>query len=266
MSCLRTPRSTRKQAAPLAELVDFHSFHAAAAKPDDTEPAPLAELVDFKSFHAAKNVSPKTAQREAQIAAVAGAGQLPEGHRRRPRRDEYVDLEGPTGVSSDLAFTPPEHLCAAGHTGDAGGEHCVLNSPKAGGKDLKSLKNTKEKIRPRRPRSSSPPPEEQLVEADHTGDAGSKQSTSRDDSEVGLTSTKLTKRVSRASADLRWLELAQSVAGDGLKGPIVTVAPSIASVPGFEGVSTRGGGGDGWGRRRRERVGSSSDSESSGDE
>lgn len=33
-----------------------------------------------------------------------------------------------TGVSDDFAFTPPDRLCIAGHTGDAGGEGCVMVS------------------------------------------------------------------------------------------------------------------------------------------
>jgi hypothetical protein len=115
-----------------------------------------------------------------------------------------------SGVSDD--FTPPGHLCPAGHTGDAGSERYISHS---GGGGERSEETREEKKARRARRAAKKRRNERRKQ---------REKEKEEDAKEGLRSVKGAANPSTAT----WIALAESVSGDGVDGPIVTVVPTLA--------------------------------------
>ena len=209
-----------------------------------------------------------------------------------------------SGISSDDYFIPPEHLCPAGHTGDAGSEPAM--APAA---QLCTAGHTgdagSERCVPRTPRTAGEEPREGTREGIREGTLEEAGGETREEKKARRAAKKSRNEAKRAKKERNgkmkkakqedaedrldsvkrgeprpsegappegappapalgvspstaaWIALAESVSGDGLEGPIVTVVPSLTTEE--YGVSERAiRGGRGWRRSSLESVYSTS--------
>ena len=126
-----------------------------------------------------------------------------------------------SGVSDDSPpVTPPGHLCPAGHTGDGGSELYISHSGEKeqqqnSKEGLRSVKGAGERSAGRTRRAAKLRSETQKQ----------REKEKEEDAKEGLRSVKGDRS---SSSTATWLALAKSVSGDGVDGPIVTVASTLA--------------------------------------
>ena len=210
-------------------------------------PSPDRTMVAISRLQIASSTTSAATAGSPAVTPVTGGARRPAGHRRRPRRDSFVDLDESMACGDDPAMARRLPQSGISGCGDDDEYFAVGSpgSPRTLTTGHSAPRSSTETADTRLMGTDMPVADSKMValragrEPRRPKQRGVANRRSRRDSWVDLATggTGVSEDFAQAcisarntgtnASDTAWLELAHSVSGDGVDGPIVTIAASL---------------------------------------